>query len=268
MTISTGDAGLLRKHLRRLELTRGNVDEVDEVGMTALHWAVLRGHEICVRLLLDYGADPDYLQTGGNTALLIAAAKGYDTIARLLLERGANISAKNRQSCDAVHMAISHAHASKGLLWMFQLFTSRGLNINRIDIHGLSPLHLCAEKSVHRPIELLVGAGGDVNLLHGLTHLAPLHMACSRSRPDIETIRSLLQSGAFTNLRDQKRRTPLEVLVLNHPVKFMGYSVMEDDEGSSSPDDSSPPSSKWRSMKETLDQVHPRSLQSSVLMFE
>ena len=32
-----------------------NVDKPDPTGMSALHWACLRNHEVCARLLLDRG---------------------------------------------------------------------------------------------------------------------------------------------------------------------------------------------------------------------
>lgn len=40
----------------------GDDPKKDLAGMTALHWCVLRGHEISARLLLDRGAEVDVLQ--------------------------------------------------------------------------------------------------------------------------------------------------------------------------------------------------------------
>ena len=87
--------------------------------MTALHWCVLRGHEICARLLLDRGAEVDVMQKvpifccsqrllacgnivgissqGHNTTLLLACAGGHENIARLLIERGAELHEQNHR---------------------------------------------------------------------------------------------------------------------------------------------------------------------------
>ena len=124
----TGDTVTLRRHLQRLTRTGNSIDQPDNSGMTALHWAVLAGHEVCVRLLLDYGADVDSMQHGLNTPLLLAAARGHDSILRLLIDRGANIRAKNRRDRDAVFMAVVYGHAAKGLPWVLQVGTNYPTN--------------------------------------------------------------------------------------------------------------------------------------------
>ncbi len=49
----------------------------------ALAWAVEKGHEAVVRLLLEKGATPD------QQALSWAAGNGHEAVVRLLLEKGA-----------------------------------------------------------------------------------------------------------------------------------------------------------------------------------
>jgi hypothetical protein len=140
--------------------TRENpLDKLDLTGMTALHWTALRGHEICVRFLLDRGAEVDVLQKGLNSPLLLAATGGHETVARLLLERGADLRCKNHKGHDAVFMAVLYGHAAKGLPWLLQLLTHRGLDLNQQDACGATPLHLCAEKNLARPVRMLVDAG-------------------------------------------------------------------------------------------------------------
>ena len=91
--------------------------------MTALHWAVLRDHEVCTRILLDRGADVDALQRGLNTPLLLAALApiNSETLVRLLIERGADITTRNLKDHDVVFMAVLYGHASKGLPWLLQV---------------------------------------------------------------------------------------------------------------------------------------------------
>ena len=61
-----GDAILLRKFLKLMAEHQMNIDKLDYSGMSALHWSVMRGHEICTRLLLDRGSDVD-VQQGEET---------------------------------------------------------------------------------------------------------------------------------------------------------------------------------------------------------
>ena len=91
------------------------------------------GHEICVRLLLDNGADVDAVQDGGNTPLLLAAARGHDAVMRLLIDRGADIRVRNRRDKDAVFMAVVYGHAAKGLPWVLQVQRLSRITSNPLD---------------------------------------------------------------------------------------------------------------------------------------
>lgn len=47
----------------------------------------------------------------------------------------------------------------------------------------------------HRPIEVLVDCGADVNIQHRRNGLTPLQVACSADKLDIETVRTFLNKG-------------------------------------------------------------------------
>lgn len=187
--------------------------------MTALHWAVMRGHEVAVRYLLDRGAEVDVLQKGLNTPLLLAAASGHENIARLLIERGADLNTLNHRGYDAVFMAVLCGHTAKGLPWLLQLLHTKGMNLNRFDRSGATPLHLCAERNLARPVRMLVDAGADVNARHARTQLTPLQMACSSKHPDVETIRSFLDKGAYPNWKDVSGRTAFDLALRSLPTQ-------------------------------------------------
>ena len=63
-----------------------HVDERDYEGRTALYWAVFRGREDVVRVLLDAGADPEPepIASYGWTPSYWAIEKEYDTIISIL----------------------------------------------------------------------------------------------------------------------------------------------------------------------------------------
>ena len=62
---------------------------------------------------------------------------------------------------------------------------------------------------------MLVDAGADVNARHGRTSLTPLLMACNQSHPDVETIRSFLDKGAYPNWRDVQGRSAFGLIMFN-----------------------------------------------------
>lgn len=76
------------------------------------------------------------------------------------------------------------------------------MDLDSADTSGATPLHVCAERNLARPVQMLVDAGADVNVKHGRTQLTPLLMASNNAHPDVETIRSFLDKGAYPNWRD------------------------------------------------------------------
>jgi ankyrin repeat protein len=67
-----------------------DLDECDNLGMTALLFAVYRGDVEAVRLLLEAGADPNRASRQGTTPLWHATDDfGLDEIAALLRQHGA-----------------------------------------------------------------------------------------------------------------------------------------------------------------------------------
>jgi ankyrin repeat protein len=65
--------------------------DLDHIRWTALQHAVQKHQVEAVRVLLEWGADPDARPNGSYTPLLIAAADRDPTIARLLLDAGADV---------------------------------------------------------------------------------------------------------------------------------------------------------------------------------
>lgn len=67
--------------------------DLDHIRWTALQHAVQKHQVDAVRVLLEWGADPDATQAGTiNTALFIAAGDRDPAIARLLLDAGADVN--------------------------------------------------------------------------------------------------------------------------------------------------------------------------------
>jgi len=89
---STVDLLMSLEHSEELQLMLdygANIDFVDEGGSSALIFAAWKGHEecvFCVRLLIDAGADVNIVNKAGQSALDIARAKGH-TECITLLER-------------------------------------------------------------------------------------------------------------------------------------------------------------------------------------
>ncbi|KAL7552141.1 hypothetical protein ACHAWF_015351 [Thalassiosira exigua] len=83
----SNDAPALREALEAVS----DVDNTDEAGQTALHFAADRGSVECLRLLIEAGADPNATDCDGIGVLQTALSAGLDIDAvRLLLRAGAD----------------------------------------------------------------------------------------------------------------------------------------------------------------------------------
>ena len=68
-----------------------NLNELDELGNSPLHWAVMGGHIDIVELLLRIGADPNIMCSDGYTPKWSAADFGLHDIGTLLDSYGGKI---------------------------------------------------------------------------------------------------------------------------------------------------------------------------------
>ena len=210
------DVDQLNFQISRMEA--GSLDTQDDSGMTALHWASLHGNFNCVQILINNGCNVDSLNNGLNTALLMAAAGGYDDIVSLLIDSCANVYLRNYKDLDCLSMCVLYGHNGRGLERIIELLHTRGVDMNKRNSAGATPLHDCASKNYFRPILSLVDIGADVNIKHGRIGLTPLQLVCSIFNPEPETVRALLEKGAHPNWRDTDKRSAFELALVAHQV--------------------------------------------------
>lgn len=96
--IIAADTGDLDKMLEHIG-ARG-VSYQDEYGQRPLHRASRRGHAAAVRMLLEYGSDPNACDhVGAYTAVQYAAHYQHAEVVRLLVSYGADVYYQNRIAC-------------------------------------------------------------------------------------------------------------------------------------------------------------------------
>ena len=152
--------------------------------------AVMRGDAAEVRAMLRAGADVNAAQGDGMTALHWAAMKGQTDIAAMLLYAGANHGATTRLGgYTPLHLA-----ARAGSAPIVDALVTAGANVKATSSSGTTALMLAAESGTLAAVHRLVTAGADVNALEQAKGQSALMFAAAFDRADV--VAFLLGKGA------------------------------------------------------------------------
>ncbi len=169
----------------------------------AILYAVYRGHADCVRLLLDYGANPDYwnnISPMPPTALACAVSVNRPDILDMLLQSGALMKPFHGRNLliEAVH---------EGLTEVARVLLAYGVDVNG---HGNgSAVRRAAEAGYSDVMRLLLENPSNVSKSRWKLHEALWSAACNGH---VEVVRLLLKQDVETHRRIQGK-TPLAVAV-------------------------------------------------------
>jgi ankyrin repeat protein len=178
------------------------VNEQESIyGMSALHCACCifaRDIDI-IKILLEYGANPNIIDNLGFTALHLAVNSNFVEAVRVILE-GSDLVDINIQD---TYYKRTLLHIAKKEEIYFLLLNNRGINIELEDINGYRPLHHACIEGLKDKVYLLLKKGALVNALCKNEYIA-LHYACDNqysNNPEIiiEIIKLLLYYGSDIN---------------------------------------------------------------------
>eukprot|EP01132_Coremiostelium_polycephalum_P001195 gene1195-1508_t len=164
LTDTTGNSSLhyavLKKQQRMIAHLIDNGAIIDlpnkAEGHTPLHWACISADAYVVYLLVERGADPQYIDKRGYNALLHAAQYNQIHSVRYLIEKGLSVHSKDYQNHTAVHWAAYQGHYN-----MARFFIHKGVDVNCVDSQGRTPLHWACLKGHKQVISMLCTEGAD-----------------------------------------------------------------------------------------------------------
>ena len=221
-----------------LGMNKWDVNAADCTGITSLIWAVVRGHEEVVRMLLEReDVNPDQPDSKyGRTPLSWAAEKGHDGIVKMLLAR----EEVNPDHADTEYGVTPLWWAAKnghdGIVTM--LLEREDINLDQPDTcYGWTPLSFAA-KNGHDGIVKMLLERENVNPDHPDTQYGqtPLSLAAENGYDGIVNM-LLEREGVNPDQADTKYgRTPLSLAANNGHDRIVKMLLEREDINPDQPD--------------------------------
>ncbi|KAG7386788.1 hypothetical protein PHYBOEH_008594 [Phytophthora boehmeriae] len=137
-----------------------NANFVNENNQSVLHFAVVCLEREMVSILLDRGADVTAKDESGATPLHWVASIGSSDIVELLIDRGADMAAAEESGATPLHSAASKCNTET-----VALLIDRGADMTAVDSHGLTALHVAANNGFAKTVSVLLDYGADVGVI-------------------------------------------------------------------------------------------------------
>jgi len=133
-----------------------NIQDADEA--TPLYWAVSKGHEQIVHMLLIVGADINIASSKQKPMLIVAIQQKYDGIAKMLIANTTNLA--DIETKDANGLTPVYA-ADNGRDEVVTALLAANVDKEVRNNKGATPLFAAASKGRHKVVEILLDAGSD-----------------------------------------------------------------------------------------------------------
>lgn len=191
--------GLTALHICAREVYRSMIQTMMTVGPSADAVDTYRptasgiSYDAVLRVLLQAENDDELRNTYDPTTLLLCAQTGYTAVVQPLIEQYVDADSLNQWS--SLYMDIRYSHLSNS-------------NVDRMTIHGVTSLHMCAECDRVYLLQNLIDAGVDINMTNKCGQTA-LHIGAEHGHVFI--VRALLEKKADVNMRNADGVTALHL---------------------------------------------------------
>ncbi|XP_076960447.1 ankyrin repeat-containing protein ITN1-like [Bidens hawaiensis] len=193
----------LLKYSDKETLTRRSRLEFD-----TLHIAASQGHHAVVKLLLDHDVSLCQVRSQGNaTPLLTAASKGHTAVVQELLSKDPTLLDIPRSNGkNALHLAARSGHVET----VKSLLEKDPHLARRSDKKGQTSLHMAVKGANSEVVKLLLEADAAIIMLPDNSGLTALHVATEKKR--VAMVNELLRlDGTNVNALTRDLKTALDI---------------------------------------------------------
>jgi ankyrin repeat protein len=131
-----------------------NLDYQDNLGRTALLWAVSKGRSDVVQVLLEAGANPNIGNHEDRTPLMMSVVISNVVMTKLLLDYGADVNDQDFAGRTALHYSVNTISPTV-------ILDRDNVDLDIQDNLGRTPLIDAVDHNDVRAVSLLVEAGAD-----------------------------------------------------------------------------------------------------------
>ncbi len=146
-----------------------------------------------------------------SSTLLEASRRGYLEVVRSLIGRGVDVNRSDDQGKTPLYSASYWGH-----LEVVRALLAAGADVNKSDNDGVTPLYETSRGGYLDVVRALLAAGADVNRSSNSGD-TPLYWASLYGH--LEVVRALLAAGADVNRSDNDGGTPLSVALRNNDTQ-------------------------------------------------
>ena len=175
-----------------------NVNAVDKNGVSPLYLAGERGKTEFVKLLLSNGANPNIGTVNNYPTHAACRGHHYDSV-KLLLDYKADVNVLDSACRTALHHTLEsethYGRDSDKRSVLVQLLLDRGANVNAASENGETPLYIACSKGLEPIAKKMLECGAKVD--GNSSKKLPLTVACKNKH--VSVIRLLLTNGANPN---------------------------------------------------------------------
>ncbi|XP_059296381.1 ankyrin repeat-containing protein ITN1-like [Lycium ferocissimum] len=188
--------------------TKEGITTKNRSGLDPLHIAASQGHQAIVRLLLEH--DPELSKTVGQsnaTPLVSAATKGHTAVVHELLSKDSNLLEISRSNGkNALHLSARQGHVD-----IVQALLEKDPQLaRRIDKKGQTALHMAVKGVSSDVVKLLLQADPAIVMLPDKFGNTALHIATRKKRSEI-VHELLLLDDTNVNALTRDHRTALDI---------------------------------------------------------